>query len=155
MNGSAELIADTPAVPVMVPPKLNGVKLPPYRLASRMMHAESSVIRVGNAVIGGSTFTVIAGPCSVESEYQLLETARKVTAAGAGILRGGAFKPRSSPYSFQGMEEEGLKLLASGTATPPGFPLSRRLWTPATFRSLKHMPTFCRSEPVTARTSRS
>lgn len=122
MNGSVELIANKQAVPMLIPPDVNGAKLPPYRLASRMVRPESSVIHVGNAVIGGSTFAVIAGPCSVESEYQLLETARRVKASGANILRGGAFKPRSSPYSFQGMEEEGLKLLALARRTT-GLPI--------------------------------
>jgi 3-deoxy-7-phosphoheptulonate synthase len=71
-----------------------------------------SEIPVGNSVIiGGSCFTVIAGPCSIESEQQILETAERVKASGAQILRGGAFKPRTSPYSFQGMGEEGLKWL--------------------------------------------
>jgi len=70
-----------------------------------------TVIPVGNALIGGSRFVVIAGPCSVENEHQLLSTAKIVKDCGGDILRGGAFKPRSSPYSFQGLEEDGLKLL--------------------------------------------
>ena len=69
-------------------------------------------IRVGNTTIGGDTLTVMAGPCSVESREQILETARAVKAAGGHILRGGAFKPRTLPYSFQGLGEEGLKILA-------------------------------------------
>lgn len=94
---------------VLNPPK---PKLPPYRLASRILHPENSIVRVGEVLVGGPQFTVIAGPCSVESEEQLLSTARKVKESGASILRGGAFKPRSSPYSFQGLAEEGLRLLA-------------------------------------------
>jgi 3-deoxy-7-phosphoheptulonate synthase len=87
--------------------------LKPYKLASREVKPEPSEVEVGSGVsIGGKRLVVMAGPCSVESEEQILETAREVRAAGAGILRGGAFKPRTSPYSFQGMEEEGLKLLA-------------------------------------------
>jgi 3-deoxy-7-phosphoheptulonate synthase len=81
-------------------------------LVSREAKAEDTVVRVGGASIGGPSFAVIAGPCSVESAEQMLDTARNVRDAGAVILRGGAFKPRTSPYSFQGMGEEGLKLLA-------------------------------------------
>lgn len=84
----------------------------PYKLASREMHPESTIIEIGDVRIGGEEVVVMAGPCSVESREQILETARAVKAAGARILRGGAFKPRTSPYSFQGMGEEGLKLLA-------------------------------------------
>ncbi|MBE3588723.1 MAG: 3-deoxy-7-phosphoheptulonate synthase [Thermoanaerobacteraceae bacterium] len=86
--------------------------LQPYKLASRAFHPEDSVVMVGDLAIGGEEIHVLAGPCAVESREQLLETARLVKAAGATILRGGAFKPRTSPYSFQGLEEEGLKLLA-------------------------------------------
>ena len=86
--------------------------LQPYKLASRTFQEEGTVIRVGNQEIGGETIHVLAGPCAVESREQLLETARLVKEAGATMLRGGAFKPRTSPYSFQGLEEEGLKLLA-------------------------------------------
>ncbi len=87
--------------------------LKPYKLASREVKPEPSVIELGNGVlIGGDNLVVMAGPCSVESEKQILETAHAVKAAGATVLRGGAFKPRTSPYSFQGMEEDGLKLLA-------------------------------------------
>lgn len=81
-------------------------------LVSREAKAADTVIRVGGAAVGGPSFAVIAGPCSVESAEQMLDTARNVRDAGAVILRGGAFKPRTSPYSFQGMGEEGLKLLA-------------------------------------------
>lgn len=86
--------------------------LQPYKLASRETRDGDTVIRVGKVEIGGSGFVVMAGPCAVESEEQLMETARAVKKAGASILRGGAFKPRSSPYSFQGLGEEGLKILA-------------------------------------------
>ncbi len=86
--------------------------LRPYKLASREFHPRNTVIRVGGATIGGEEFVVIAGPCAVESREQLLETARAVKAAGAHILRGGAFKPRTSPYAFQGLGEEGLRFLA-------------------------------------------
>lgn len=84
----------------------------PYKLAGRPFHPEDTRIRVGEVVIGGDEAVIMAGPCSVENREQLLETARAVKEAGAHILRGGAFKPRSSPYSFQGLGEEGLKILA-------------------------------------------
>ncbi|HHX74457.1 MAG TPA: 3-deoxy-7-phosphoheptulonate synthase [Firmicutes bacterium] len=84
----------------------------PFKLVSREFKEEDSVFSVGGCTIGGSQLVVMAGPCAVESEEQLLEAAYGVRAAGAQILRGGAFKPRTSPYSFQGLEEEGLKLLA-------------------------------------------
>ncbi len=86
--------------------------LKPYQLASREFKPEDTVISLGKLQIGGPGFVVMAGPCSVEGEEQLLECAFIVKRGGAHILRGGAFKPRTSPYSFQGMEEDGLKLLA-------------------------------------------
>jgi 3-deoxy-7-phosphoheptulonate synthase len=87
--------------------------LAPYKIASRETKREATVIRVLDLVIGGGNVGVIAGPCSVESEQQILLAAQQVKAAGARGLRGGAFKPRTSPYAFQGMKEEGLKLLAT------------------------------------------
>jgi 3-deoxy-7-phosphoheptulonate synthase len=83
-----------------------------HKLVSREAHPQDSTIRVGDVVIGGSEVVVMAGPCSVESEKQLMETAEAVAKAGARILRGGAFKPRTSPYEFQGLGEKGLKLLS-------------------------------------------
>jgi 3-deoxy-7-phosphoheptulonate synthase len=83
-----------------------------YKLISREAHPENSTVKVREHVIGGKKFQVMAGPCSVESEKQLLQTAEAVKKAGATILRGGAFKPRTSPYEFQGLGEKGLKLLA-------------------------------------------
>jgi 3-deoxy-7-phosphoheptulonate synthase len=83
----------------------------PYKFVSREFKNEHSVIRVNGLEIGGDEFVVIAGPCSVENEKQIMETAEGVAAAGARMLRGGAFKPRTSPYDFQGLELEGLKLL--------------------------------------------
>ncbi len=88
----------------------------PYKLVGRDARRESTVIRVGDALIGGPELAVIAGPCSVESWDQLIATARAVKDAGAKFLRGGAFKPRSSPYTFQGMKEEGLILLREAKA---------------------------------------
>ncbi len=87
--------------------------LKPYKLASREVKPETSIVEIVNGLqVGGDQMVVMAGPCSVESEQQILETAHAVKQSGATVLRGGAFKPRTSPYSFQGMEEEGLKLLA-------------------------------------------
>ncbi len=86
--------------------------LHPFKLAGREVHQQDTVVKVNGVSIGGEQVVVIAGPCAVESREQLLETARAVKAAGAHILRGGAFKPRTSPYSFQGLGEEGLRLLA-------------------------------------------
>ncbi len=86
--------------------------LRPYKLASREVRPEPSEIRLAPGIsIGGNRILVIAGPCSVESEQQMIETARAVKAAGARVLRGGAFKPRTSPYAFQGLEEKGLRIL--------------------------------------------
>jgi 3-deoxy-7-phosphoheptulonate synthase len=84
----------------------------PFKLANREFHPQDTRIQVGDVTIGGEQVVVMAGPCSVESRSQLLETAHAVKEAGAHILRGGEFKPRSSPYSFQGLGEEGLKYLA-------------------------------------------
>ena len=82
------------------------------KLAARSEGQENTLVRIGDAVIGGEKVAVIAGPCSVESKEQLMEAARAVKAAGASMLRGGAFKPRTLPYSFQGLGVEGLKILA-------------------------------------------
>jgi 3-deoxy-7-phosphoheptulonate synthase len=86
--------------------------LKPFKLASLEVRSEPTQVKVGKTVIGGKKIVVMAGPCSVESREQVLEVAVKVKAAGASVLRGGAFKPRTSPYAFQGLEEEGLKYLA-------------------------------------------
>ncbi len=85
----------------------------PYKMASREFHPTDTVIDVRGVKIGGGQLTIMAGPCSVESEEQTLTTARAVRAAGANILRGGAFKPRTSPYAFRGLGEEGLKILSA------------------------------------------
>ena len=83
----------------------------PFKQANRKFHPQDTVVSVGKAKIGGGHFAMIAGPCSVESEEQIIEVASAVKASGADILRGGAFKPRTSPYAFQGMKEEGIRLL--------------------------------------------
>src|SRR5512139_1668984 len=85
--------------------------LRPYKLASREYRDSATIVQVGEVKIGGPDFIVMAGPCSLEGEEQVMESAYVVKKGGAHIMRGGAFKPRTSPYSFQGMEEEGLKLL--------------------------------------------
>jgi len=83
----------------------------PYKNANRKFHPEETVIKVGNTQIGGGTLTLMAGPCSVETEEQMIAVAKAVKASGATMLRGGAFKPRTSPYAFQGLGAEGLRLL--------------------------------------------
>ena len=83
----------------------------PFKRTNRMFHPENSTVKVGDQIIGGSQLAIIAGPCSVESEEQILEVANGVKQAGAQMLRGGAYKPRTSPYGFQGLKEEGLRLL--------------------------------------------
>ena len=84
----------------------------PFKLTSRAFHPENTVVEVGDVRIGDGSLTIMAGPCAIESREQLLETADAVAAAGADMLRGGAFKPRTSPYSFQGLGLHGLRLLA-------------------------------------------
>ena len=88
----------------------------PYKFVSKEFKKERTEMRINGVEVGGDHFVVMAGPCSVESERQIMQTAEAVALAGAKILRGGAFKPRTSPYDFQGMEEEGLKLLAKARA---------------------------------------
>ncbi len=83
----------------------------PFKQANRKFHPQDTVVEIGNIKIGGGNFAMIAGPCSVESEQQIISVAQAVKKAGASILRGGAFKPRTSPYDFQGMGAEGLQLL--------------------------------------------
>ncbi|MBD3337427.1 MAG: 3-deoxy-7-phosphoheptulonate synthase [Candidatus Eisenbacteria bacterium] len=83
----------------------------PFKLASREFRSEPTVVDVDNVAVGGDAVVVMAGPCAVETEEQTLSAARHVARAGARVLRGGAFKPRTSPYSFQGLQEEGLKIL--------------------------------------------
>jgi len=94
----------------------------PFKLASRQFHPENSVIPIDGFTVGGEEITIIAGPCSVESRSQILETALAVKEAGASAMRGGVFKPRSSPYAFQGLGEEGLEYLAEAK-TITGLPI--------------------------------
>lgn len=88
----------------------------PFKSANRKFHPDDTVIDINGVRIGGGHFQIIAGPCSVESEEQICSIAKNVKASGAGLLRGGAFKPRTSPYAFQGMRDEGIKLLKSASA---------------------------------------
>ena len=100
-----------------------------YKKANRKFHPEDSVVTVGDVKIGGGNFAVIAGPCSVESEAQICEVAEDVKASGAKLLRGGAFKPRTSPYSFQGMGTPGLDLLMEARAKT-GLPIVTEIMDP-------------------------
>jgi 3-deoxy-7-phosphoheptulonate synthase len=102
----------------------------PYKRVSLEWHEERSVVRVGGVAVGGPAFVVAAGPCAVESEEQLLATARAVRDAGAVLLRGGAYKPRTSPYSFRGLGPRGLELLALARAET-GLPIVTEVLTPA------------------------
>ena len=102
----------------------------PYKMASREFHPENSIVMVGDVPVGGTEPVVMAGPCSVEDEEQMVSTARAVKAAGARILRGGAFKPRTSPYSFRGMGLDGLKLL-NLAKQETGLPIITEVMTPA------------------------
>ena len=104
--------------------------LAPYKVASLEVNPEHTVVKVGPFVAGNSHIGVIAGPCSVETEEQTLATARAVKATGATALRGGAFKPRTSPYSFQGLKEEGLRILAVAREET-GLPIVTEVITPA------------------------
>jgi 3-deoxy-7-phosphoheptulonate synthase len=101
----------------------------PYKLSSREFQPKSTVIEIGGVTIGGNELVVMAGPCAVETEEQVMSSARAVKAAGANILRGGAFKPSTSPYSFRGLGEEGLKLLAKAKEET-GLPLVTEVLTP-------------------------
>lgn len=103
---NTHLISSMPGVENLVP------IMKPYKLASKELKHEQTIVDVAGVKVGGNDLVVMAGPCAIENEETLIETALKVKAAGAKILRGGAFKPRTSPYSFQGLEEDGLKLLA-------------------------------------------
>jgi 3-deoxy-7-phosphoheptulonate synthase len=103
--------------------------LKPYKLASRETHPEDTVVEVGERRLGGGIFALIAGPCSVESEEQYMQAARQARDAGASMLRGGAYKPRTSPYSFQGLGEEGLKIMAAAREET-GLPIVTELMDP-------------------------
>ena len=101
----------------------------PYKLAGRELRPEDTVVKVGNVAIGGGTTVVMAGECSIESEEQMMSTARLVKETGGHILRGGAFKPRTSPHAFRGLGEEGLKILAAAKAET-GLPIVTEVMDP-------------------------
>ena len=107
----------------------------PYKKANRKFHPDDSIIDVDGVKIGGGNFAVIAGPCSIESEEQITYCAQRVKAAGASLLRGGAFKPRTSPYSFQGMGTAGLELLLEAKKKT-GLPIVTEIM------SIEHLPLF-------------
>ena len=107
----------------------------PFKSANRKFHPEDTVIEVGDLKIGGGNFQLIAGPCSVESEEQILEVAESVKASGATILRGGAFKPRTSPYDFQGLKADGIELLLEAKAKT-GMPIITEIM------NANHLPLF-------------
>lgn len=134
------LIGDTTAVDIDL---LNGLDIvedvkriqEPYKNANRKFHPDDTVVEIGDIKIGGGNFQVIAGPCSVESEEQLTGIAKSVKASGAGMLRGGAFKPRTSPYAFQGLRGEGLELLERAKAAT-GLPIVTEIM------DASHLPMF-------------
>lgn len=107
----------------------------PYKNANRKFHPEDTVVKVGNTQIGGGNLTLMAGPCSVESEEQVVAIAKAVKASGATMLRGGAFKPRTSPYDFQGLHGEGIRLLEIAKQET-GLPIVTELM------NIKHLPLF-------------
>ena len=107
----------------------------PFKKANRKFHPEDTIVDCGGVKIGGGHFAVMAGPCSVESREQIIETAKRVQDAGATLLRGGAFKPRTSPYDFQGLKEEGIELLLEAKAAT-GLPIVTEIMNP------DHLPLF-------------
>ena len=107
----------------------------PFKCCNRKFHPEDTVVSVGEAKFGGGNFAMIAGPCSVESEEQIVTVAKAVKAAGAQLLRGGAFKPRTSPYDFQGLKAEGIELLKIARAET-GLPIVTEIM------SIEHLPLF-------------
>ena len=109
--------------------------LEPYKSANRKFHPADTIVDVGGVKIGGGNFQIIAGPCSVESKAQIVEVAKRVQDAGAGLLRGGAFKPRTSPYAFQGLHKEGIDFLLEAKAAT-GLPIVTELMDAA------HIPLF-------------
>lgn len=119
-HASLETLTTWPAVESVMPVQKR------FKLVSREAHPKDSLVKVGPVAIGGEQVIIMAGPCSVESEKQLMATAEAVKKAGATVLRGGAFKPRTSPYEFQGLGEKGLKLLAKARAAT-GLPIVTEL----------------------------
>lgn len=129
------LVGDTSQInkdQVSIHPAVSSVKniQKPYKLANRDMHPEDTVVDICGRKIGGGHFDVIAGPCSIETKEQITEVAFDVMKSGAGMLRGGAFKPRTSPYSFQGLQGHGLELLLEAKRAT-GLPIVTELMSPA------------------------
>jgi 3-deoxy-7-phosphoheptulonate synthase len=122
---------------VTEPCEMDLVIRPPLKLVSRQAHPDETFVVVNGISIGGPEIVVMAGPCAVENEEQLMATARAVKAGGGKILRGGAYKPRTSPYSFQGLKEEGLKLLAQAREET-GLPVVTEVM------DARHLETICR-----------
>ena len=134
------LIGDTSSLDIDMLSTLDIVEsakriLEPYKNANRKFHPADTVIEIGNSKIGGGNFAVIAGPCSVESEEQLTEIAEQVKKSGATMLRGGAFKPRTSPYAFQGLRQNGIELLLKAKEKT-GLPIVTEIM------DLSHLPLF-------------
>ncbi len=134
------LIGDTTALDIDMLSTLDIVETAkriqePYKSANRKFHPDDTVITVGNAKIGGGNFSIIAGPCSVESEEQLCDIAESVKKSGAAMMRGGAFKPRTSPYAFQGLREKGIELLLKAKEKT-GLPIVTEIM------DISHLPLF-------------
>lgn len=130
------LVGDTPSVAkdqISNDPRIHKILevQEPFKKANRLFHPENSIITIGNGQIGGDELAIIAGPCSVESEAQIIEVAERVKESGAMFLRGGAYKPRTSPYAFQGLEEDGLELLKLARAKT-GLPIVTEIMYPET-----------------------
>ena len=124
----------------------------PYKLVSRENTTERSVVQVAGVPIGGDHMTLIAGPCAVETPEQTLEAALMAKRAGAALLRGGAYKPRTSPYAFQGLGETGLKILSDVRET--GLPIVTEVVDASDVELVASYADICRSAPATCRTSR-
>lgn len=140
------IIGDTSAIDidnVMASPAVETVRRiqEPYKKANRKFHPDNTVIHVGNASFGGDKIPVIAGPCSVESEEQIIAVAKAVKAAGATLLRGGAFKPRTSPYTFQGLRADGIDLLIKAREVT-GLPIVTEIMSAA------HIPLFAEVDVI-------
>lgn len=126
-----------PADQILALPSVESIRRvsDPCKLANRLFHPEDTIVKAGSAKVGGGHFAMIAGPCSIESEEQIVGIAKAVKVAGATMLRGGAFKPRTSPYDFQGLRSEGLDLLLKARKAT-GLPIVTEIM------SITHLPLF-------------
>ena len=134
------LVGDTSAIDAELLESLDIVETvkhisEPFKSANRKFHPDDTVVQLENTSVGGNVFTIMAGPCSIESEEQLTDIAEKVKASGATVLRGGAFKPRTSPYDFQGLKNEGIELLLKAKKAT-GLPVVTEIMSPS------HLPMF-------------